>query len=62
MRNYGRHITKEEKHKMTNYLKLGSCKKVMGKIGEDKLTKQNHAYLYTIACLILIIGFYSVFV
>ena len=56
MRNYGKHITREEKKRMTSYLKLDSCKKIAGSISPDSITKKNHFILYIIAAVIFAIG------
>ena len=61
MRDYSRHITKEEKKRMTSYLKLDSCKKIAGSVSPDSVTKNNHLILYAIAVVILVIGLISIF-
>ena len=55
MRNYGKHITREEKKRMTSYLKLDSCKKIAGSISPDSITKKNHFILYIIAAVISLV-------
>jgi len=56
MRDYTKHITQEEKRKMTSYLELDSCKKIAGSVSPDTITKRNHLILYAIAALIFAIG------
>ena len=56
MRNYGKHITREEKKRLTSYLKLDSCKKIAGSVRPDSGTKRNHLILYFIAAVIFAIG------
>ncbi len=62
MRNYTKHITREEKARMTSYLKLDSCTKVAGSVSPDSLTKKNHIILYVVAAVIFGIGLISVLV
>lgn len=62
MRNYSKHITPDEKRKMTSYLKLESCKKIAGAVSSDSVTKKNHLVLYIIAAVIFIIGLVSILV
>ncbi len=62
MRNYGKHITREEKKRMTSYLKLDSCKKIAGSVRPDSVTKKNHIILYVVAAVIFAIGLTSVLV
>ena len=60
MRNYTKHITGEEKRKMTSYLKLDSCKKIAGSIRQDSVIRKRYIILYVIAAIIFIIGAVSV--
>ena len=62
MRNYSKHITQEEKRRMTTYLKLDSCKKIAGSVSHDSVTKKKHLILYIIAAGIFAIGLISVLV
>jgi hypothetical protein len=62
MRNYRNHITREEKRRMTSYLKLDSCKKIAGSVRPDSVTKKKHLILYAIAAVIFTIGLISILV
>lgn len=62
MRNYSKHITQEEKRRMTTYLKLDSCKKIAGSVNHDSSTKKNHVILYIVAAVIFGIGLIAILV
>ena len=62
MRNYSRHITGDEKRRMTSYLKLDSCKKIAGSVSPDYITQKKHLVLYVIAAIIFVIGLVSILV